>query len=426
VIGAVMLWPGCLDELIDAGMRAQHFYRPVWANAFGTAIALAACGEPIDVHLLAAELLRQGLDWPEMGGDLTSAQAGAPGRSGAVAYARLVRDLAVRRAVIAAGAELVDAGYDPRFDVDELRDRAESVVLAATERVTVEAAASLGEVLAEAIEEVEARARGERHGVPTGFVDLDRPLGGGMRRGQLLLLAARPSMGKSALALDIALNAARAEHRVLFLAVEMGRLELGERMLAGGGVASDRVLRGQLDTIDRDRLRLRVAELAGLPVVIDDDASTSVLGLRAKARRMIAKGGLGVIVVDYLQLMRSEAGDRHERREQAVAAVSRGLKQLARDLAVPVLAVAQVNRAVELRPDKRPTLSDLRESGQLEADADIVMLLHRPSVYDPDEDAGLAQVHIAKHRNGPTGTVELAWIAHRMSFADAARPRVEP
>jgi replicative DNA helicase len=203
----------------------------------------------------------------------------------------------------------------------------------------------------------------------------------------------------------------------------MARLELGERMLARGGVSSERLRAGRLDSLDFERLRAQRDRLAGLPLLIDDDSTTTILGLRAKARHVMAAGGLDLIVVDYLQLVQAESGDRHERRELAVAAVSRGLKGLARELEVPVLAVAQLNRAVELRTDKTPTLADLRESGSLEQDADVVLLLHRPVLYDRDADPGLTELHIAKHRNGPTGVVRLTWLPGRMSFANRAEGR---
>jgi replicative DNA helicase len=265
-----------------------------------------------------------------------------------------------------------------------------------------------------------ARAGGERVGVTTGLGGLDETLGG-LRPGQLILLAARPAGGKSALAMDIALHAAGAGHPVLVESLEMARLELGEQVLARGGVSSERLRTGRLDSLDFERLRAQRDRVAGLPLVIDDDSTTTILGLRSKARHTVRAGGLGLVVVDYLQLVQAESSERHERRELAVAAVSRGLKGVARQLEVPVLAVAQLNRAVELCTDKTPTMADLRESGSLEQDADVVLLLHRPVLYDPDADPGLAELHIAKHRNGPTGVVRLTWLPARMSFANRAR-----
>ena len=224
-------------------------------------------------------------------------------------------------------------------------------------------------------------------------------------------------MGKSALALDIALTVAETGRPVLFVSAEMGRHEIGTRILARGGVSSERLLSGQLDKLDFERLERRRARMTGVPLHIDDSPGTTLLAIRSKARRLAARDGLGLVVVDYLQLVTGEG--RRERRELEVAEVSRGLKALARELAVPVLALAQLNRAVELRTNKRPVLADLRESGQLEQDADVVLLLHRPEMYDLDADPGAAEVIVAKHRNGPTGSVHLAWLSHRMSFANA-------
>jgi replicative DNA helicase len=416
VIGAVLAW-GCLDEVLDTGLRPEHLSDERNRRTFAAAVNVAARGEPVDALTVALEVERQGLAWPEMRACLKSLQEEAPVGTVGVACAGQVRDLASRRALIVAGAELIRLGGDPSLDVDERRDRAEQLVLAATETAATTAPVPLGEVAVLALAELEARARGERRGVPTGFEDLDAKLGG-LRPGQLVLVAARTSLGKSALALDIALRAAEAGHRVLVVSLEMAAIELGERMLARGGVSSAKLLTGRLDEGDFGRLREQRDVLDALPVRIDDDSTATVLGIRGKARRLAANGGLGLVVVDYLQLVRAEAGERHERRELAVAAVSRGLKGLARELGVPVLAVAQLSRDVEHRNDKTPVLADLRESGSLEQDADVVLLLHRAGAYDAAIDDGLAELHIAKNRNGPKGVMRVVWFPERMSFFD--------
>jgi replicative DNA helicase len=204
---------------------------------------------------------------------------------------------------------------------------------------------------------------------------------------------------------------------VLLESAEMGRIELGIRALAGGGVGSDRLLSGRLSEVDFQRLALRRDQLAGRPLLIDDSPVITLAAIHARAGDQASQGGLALLIVDYLQLVVSER--RRERRELEVAEVSRGLKSLARELSVPVLAVAQLNRAVELRADKRPLLADLRDSGQLEQDADLVLLLHRPSLYDLDADPCAAELIVAKHRNGQTGSVPLVWLGHRMTFANA-------
>jgi replicative DNA helicase len=275
----------------------------------------------------------------------------------------------------------------------------------------------LSEVIDEALDELRARAAGEQVGVTTGLLDVDRLLGG-MRPGQLIVLGARPSVGKSAVAFGIALHVAEHHGRVVLFSAEMSGPELGLRALAGGGVPSERLLNGRLEGHDFERLEGRRDQLAVMPLFVDDDPGT-LATLVDTARRQSTSGELAMIAVDYLQLI---PVDRHrERRELEVAEVSRGLKALARELGVPVLAVAQLNRGLEFRGDKRPVLADLRDSGQLEQDADVVLLLHRPGLYDLDADPHEAELIIAKHRNGPTGVVPLTWLPTRMRFVNAAR-----
>ncbi len=421
ILGTLLARPDVLSDVLALGLTAGDFYSPKWGTAFAAVLALANRGEAIDALTVGDELASgaYGGAVPDTA-DLIAQVADVPSLAHVETYARRVLAAARVRAVLAAAAEMIEAGYgsEARADVDGFCDWAEGMLHAATERPsTGPGPALLSDVLDVAISELRSRSAGERVGVPTGFVDFDR-LTGGLRPGQLIVLGARPSMGKSALALDIGLNVARTAGPVLFTSAEMGAIELGARVLAGGGVASDRLLAGRLDDLDFARLEARRAELAGAPLLIDDSPGTTLLAIRARARRQATRGGLVLIVVDYLQLVAGER--RGTRREVEVAEISRGLKALARELHVPVLAVAQLNRAVELRADKRPLLADLRESGQLEQDADLVLLLHRPAVYDLDADPGAAELIVAKHRNGPTGVVGLTWLAHRMSFANAA------
>lgn len=279
----------------------------------------------------------------------------------------------------------------------------------------------LAKALDEALDELRGRAAGERRGVGTGLVDLDRLLGG-LRAGQLDVIGARPSVGKTALAFGIALHVAVHEGPVLFLSAEMSRLELALRTFAGGGVPSERLLAGRLDALDFERLEARRDQLGAVRLMIDDSPGT-LSTIEETAARQQANGGLALVGVDYLQLI--PTGSTRERRELEVAEVSRGLKMLARNLGVPVVAVAQLNRGLELRGDKRPMLADLRDSGQVEQDADVVILLHRPAVYDLDADPAAAELIVAKHRSGPTGVVHLIWLPQRMRFVDAAPVRSE-
>ena len=421
IIGTILARSDALSDVLALGLSPGDFYSPKWGAAFAAVLALANRGEAVDALTVGDELGSgaYGDAVPDTA-DLIAQVADVPSLAHAETYGGRVLAAARVRAVLAAVAEITEAGYGPeaRADVDRFCDWAEGMLHAATERPsTGSGPALLSDVLDAAIAELRSRSAGERVGVPTGFLDFDR-LTGGLRPGQLIVLGARPSMGKSALALDIGLNVARGTGPALFVSAEMGGLELGTRVLAGGGVASDRLLAGRLDDVDFARLEARRAELSGVPLLIDDSPGTTLLAIRARARRQAARGGLALLVVDYLQLIGAER--RGTRREVEVAEVSRGLKALARELHVPVVAVAQLNRAVELRADKRPMLADLRESGQLEQDGDLVLLLHRPAVYELDADPGAAELHIAKHRNGPTGVVRLTWLAHRMSFANAA------
>lgn len=417
LLGALLLRPGLLADVLDTGLAPEDFYSPALGAAFAGILDLARRGAAID-HDTLDEALGQVQPRPSKA-DLLGFVAGVPGLSHAPTYARTVVGCARLRRILAACAELTEAGYGPdaRRDPDAFADLAECKILAATEGAQGrEAPGQLVEVLDAALDELRARSSGELRGVPTGLADLDRWTGG-LRPGQLIVLGARPSVGKSALAFGIGLHAAEHTGPVLFVSAEMGRVELGTRALAGGGVPSDKLLSGRLDAADFKRLQARRDLLAGRLVHVDDAPGTTLSAIRARARRQAASGGLCLVVVDYLQLIAGEG--RQERRELEVAGVSRGLKALARELGVPVIAVAQLNRGVELRADKKPVLADLRDSGQLEQDGDLVLLLHRPAIHDLDADPGYAELSIAKHRNGPTGTVRLVWLPGRMAFTNA-------
>jgi replicative DNA helicase len=353
--------------------------------------------------------------------DLIGAVAEVPSLAHAVTYAERVAGRARVRRILAACAEVTEAAYgaEAKADPDTFADWVERTILAVTTQPEDRGAPGLLVDAAEAaLDELRSRSVGEVRGVPTRLVDLDH-MTGGLRAGNFAVIGARPSVGKSALCFGIAQHVAEHVGPVLFVSAEMGRVELGTRALAGGEVASDRLLSGRLDAIDFDRLEARRDQLAGLPLLIDDAPGTTLGTVRARARRQASRGGLALVVVDYLQLIGAEPG-RKERRELEVAEVSRGLKALARELAIPVIAAAQLNRGVETRADKRPVLADLRDSGQLEQDADLVLLLHRPAVYDLDANPTVAELIVAKHRNGPTGSVPLVWLGQRMSFENAA------
>ncbi len=421
VLATILVRPDVLPDVLARGLVAGDFYTPRWAATFAAIVALANRGDAIDAVTVGGELAvgAYGDAVPDLA-DLNAEMRDVPSLDHAETYARAVVDAARLRALMGAAAEIVEAGYGPDAltDADAYFDLAEATLHAAVERRNAgPGPAPLIEVLDATIAELRRRSSGGLVGVPTGFDGLDR-MTGGLRPGQLVVVGARPSMGKSALALDIALHVARTTGPALFVSAEMSELELGTRVFAGGGVPSDRLLVGRLDDVDFARLEARRAELTEAALFIDAAAGTTLLAIRARARWQAARGGLALVVVDYLQLVGAER--RGTRREAEVAEVSRGLKSLARELQVPVIAVAQLNRAVELRTVKQPVLADLRESGQLEQDADVVLLLHRPVVYDLNADPLSAELHVAKHRNGPTGLVPLVWLARRMSFVDDA------
>jgi replicative DNA helicase len=420
IVGLLLIRAEALDEALGAGLQVEDFYTPKWATAFAAMCDLSLRGEAVDAMTVSEALKARGVDAPTSTDLVEAIGDRLMSLDHLRAYAERVHRLAQLRRVLAANAEITEAAYGPeaKADVPSFLDWAEQTLMGATERHTgVSSPKPLGRVLDDALEDLRSHAAGERRGLPTGFADLDAKTGG-FRPGQLVILAARPTIGKSALALDIALNIAQKGAPVLVFSLEMSEQEWGERALAHGGVSSERILSGRLDTLAFETLEGFVRRVHDLPLYLDDAGTATLLAIRAKARRMAARGGLALLVVDYLQLVDAE---HRERRELAVAGVSRGLKQLASELHVPVLAVAQVNRAVEQRADKRPTLADLRESGSLEQDADLVLVLHREVAYNFEADPGQAELILRKQRNGPTGTVPLVWLPGRMSFANAVR-----
>jgi replicative DNA helicase len=315
-------------------------------------------------------------------------------------------------------------GYSVPDDVTKTIDEAEARIFALADRRVTDTTYPLRDLLASGLDHLEELYdRGESiTGVPTGLHDLDEQLSG-LQPSSLVIVGARPSMGKSALALGIAAHVSiRVDRPVLYFSLEMGHLELTQRLLASEAkVRSERLRNGKLVDDDWSKIHRTVGRLAEAKLWIDDNPNLTVMEIRAKARRLKARvGDVALIVVDYLQLMEGRAGA--ENRQVEVAEISRGLKILARELETPVVALSQLSRNLESRSDKRPMLSDLRESGSLEQDADVVLFIYRDEVYHPDSaDQGLAELHIAKHRNGPTGLVQAAYLSHLTKFEDLAR-----
>ncbi|MDA8037633.1 MAG: replicative DNA helicase [Actinomycetota bacterium] len=415
VIGCCLAWRGAVEEALDAGLRPEDFHRPAFGHAFAVACSLAVEGESVDAVTVAAECARRGLPGPSPA-DLLAAVGDAPAISRAASYARVVVDLARRRAILAALLEAVEAAKGAG-DIEEIAGRVDSLVTAALtgDDPAADGLVSIGDAADAALCELR---EGTSKRLPTGFPDLDRLLLGGIVPGHLVIVGARPSMGKTAFALGVARRVAERGQRVLFASAEQGAEELAERMLVDvGRVPSDRV-RPTITADHLGKLSLAASAVRDLPIDLLDRGVS--LGSIARAARRLARcSGLGLVIVDYLQLL---DGERAERRELEVAGLSRGLKFLARELDVPVVALSQLNRGVEERVSKRPVLADLRESGSLEQDADVVLFIYRDEIYSPDTSArGIAEILIAKHRNGPTGVVQLAFLARRMAFATLAR-----
>ena len=334
-------------------------------------------------------------------------------------YGRIVERTATLRRLIDAGASIINIGYDDSIEVDEALDRSERAIFGVSQLRTVRDFVGIGEVLETYFDKLDTiqQHRGEVVGVPTGFADMDK-LTGGLQRSDLIILAARPSVGKSALQLGITHNSAVKHGKTVgIFSLEMSAEQMVQRLLSmETGVDSHRLRLGLIDDSEWDQISRAFGRLAEAGIYIDDTPGISIMDVRSKARRLYAERGLDLIIVDYLQLL---SGRRTENRVQEISEISRSLKGLARELNIPVLALSQLSRAVESRTDHRPMLSDLRESGSIEQDADIVMFIYREDVYDKETDKkGIAEVIIAKHRNGPTGTVHLRFFDRTARFAD--------
>jgi replicative DNA helicase len=425
LLGAMLLSRDAITAAVEAGVEASDFYKPAHTHLFDAVMSLYGQGEPVDPVTVAEELRRADL-LDSLGGrqTLLHLQASTPASANATHYAKIVNELALLRRLIGVAGDIAEMGYDDSQDVVETLDRAESLVFEVAERRVSESMVKVSDALQETLDQLEALydSTGDITGVPTGYNDLDHLLLG-LQPSNLIVVAARPGAGKTSLALGAAANVAmEARKPVLFFSMEMGTLELTKRLLAGEArVDARRLQTGQIPEADWTRLSHAVGRLAEAPLFIDDNPHCTVMEMRAKARRTKARhGDLGLVVVDYLQLMTPMA-KRAENRQVEVAEISRGLKILARELDCPVMALSQLNRQLEYRADKRPMLADLRESGSLEQDADVVVFIYRDDIYNPDSDQrGTAEIIVAKHRNGPTGTTRLAFVDRLTKFANMA------
>ncbi len=420
LLGALLLSRDAVAAVAEVIPGPEIFYRPAHAHIYDAVAVLTVRGEAADPITVAEELRRRDL-LEAIGGPaaLVELQAEAPGTANATHYARIVRDHAVLRRLIGAAGAISETAFGMPDDVRKAVDEAESLVFDIARHEGEDSSARLKDLLSATLERIEELyERGsEITGTPTGFLDLD-DMTAGLQPGNLVVLGARPAMGKTALALGMATNAAmRGGRSVLLFSLEMSKVELSQRMLcAEARVDSKRVRNGNLTDHDWTALTNAVGRLAEAEIWIDDNPNTNIMEIRSKARRLRSEvGDLGMVVVDYIQLMTGRSNA--ESRQVEVAEISRGLKLLARELECPVVALAQLNRGLEQRADKRPMLSDLRESGSLEQDADVVMFIYREEQYEPKpENAGLAEVIVAKQRNGPTGVCRLSFLAHLTRF----------
>ena len=429
VLGAMLLSRDAIAEVVEI-LDVDHFYKPAHGHVFDAVLALYGAGQPVDAVTVAEELQRAGLlDAVGGPGLLLEVQAGTPAIGNARYYARIVEEHALLRRLIRVSTDIAEVAYSIPEDVTKAVDDAEARMFEVAQRRVSNTVAPIKDLLSANLDRLEMLyEKGDAiTGVPTGYLDLDELLAG-LQPNALYVVGARPAMGKTAFALGMAANCSmQTQKPSLIFSLEMSQLELSQRILCSEAlVDASRVKTGRLDEGDWNRISHAVGRLAEAPIYIDDNPHTTVMEIRAKARRLQSRvGELGMVVVDYIQLMTGRASA--ESRQVEVAEISRNLKILARELQAPVVALAQLNRQLEQRQDKRPMLSDLRESGSLEQDADVVVFLYRDEVYDAaSPDKGMAEVIVAKHRNGATGKVKLAFRGQFTRFDNMARSAGSP
>lgn len=423
VLGAMMMDPDAVMKAMEV-LRQGDFYRDAHKLIFQVILDLTDRGEPVDL-ITVSEELRQRNALDKVGGVAYVASLAniVPTAANAEYYARIVEEKALLRSLISVSTRIASLGYEAEEDIDSLINQAERMVYDLSQRKNTKGFATMHEILMDTFDRIEFlyQNKGDVTGVPTGFVDLDR-ITSGLQPSDLIIVAARPAMGKTAFCLNIAQNAAiKAKVPVAVFSLEMSAGQLVQRMLCSEAMIDQHKLRtGQLGEQDWPRLVNAVGPLSQAPIFIDDAIGISVMEMRAKCRRLKGEHGLGLIIIDYLQLM--QGSKRSESRQQEISEISRSLKALARELSCPVIALSQLSRAAEQSHDKRPNLSHLRESGAIEQDADIVSFIYRDEYYHPDsEKKGIAEIIIAKHRNGPVGSVELGFLHEFTKFVNLAR-----
>lgn len=411
VLGSMMIDPNAVVTAMEL-LNEEVFYVGAHRHIYGAMVDLFNASTPVDIFTLADALSKRG-ELEAAGAEpyLSELVESVATSANIEYYARILLDKATLRRLISSSAEITNDAFDSDANPQDILDRAEQRIFAISESRIRSGVEALGSLLPKTFKEIEDYSKGGVYGIPTGFADLDERTTG-LQRGDLVIIAGRPSMGKTAFVLSIALNVG-AKHRkgVAIFSLEMSKAQIVQRMLCAEARVNMHQLRsGKLPSRDHPKLSLAAGPLYEAPVFIDDTPAISVLEIRAKARRLKAQGNLDLVLIDYLQLMSSPT--RSESRQQEISQISRSLKGLAKELDVPVIALSQLSRAVEQRGgDRRPQLSDLRESGAIEQDADVVMFVYRGEYYFPEDEQlrGTAEIMISKQRNGPTGDVKLAF-----------------
>ena len=428
-LGALLIDKDAIIKIADL-ITAEDFYHEKHANIYRTIIELFEKRQPIDV-LTVTSLLEDKKELDLIGGasyiaELTSE---VPTASHIFQYGTIVKQKAVLRKLLKAGDTITALGYKETDEIENLLEEAEKAIFNVSQTFIKDRFVHVKDILSQTYEKLadlhDPDTKDKYRGIPTGFRDLDNILSG-MQPSDLIILAARPSMGKTALALNIAQNVAKHKKSVGVISLEMSKEQLVERMFCSLlGVDSWKMRTGKLTDEDFGKIGGIMDELNSMKLYIDDSIGGSIAELRAKARRLQMENGLDLLIVDYLQLMSNgKSYGNMSNRVQEISEISRALKGLARELRVPIIALSQLSRAVELRPSKIPQLSDLRESGAIEQDADVVMMLYREDYYEEDTDRpGITEIYIRKHRNGPTGKVELAFKKEQMKFISIDRQR---
>ncbi len=424
VIGSMLTDKDAVVSAIEV-LKEDDFYRDDNKAIYSAILNLYNRAEPIDIITVKAELEAMG-KFEQVGGleYLAELPEKVPTTANSMKYIKIVEEKSTLRNLIKTANEIIELGYDPTEDVDDIMEGAEKKIFNIMQNKNQKGYAAMKDILVDSFTQLEELYNRKQHitGVPSGFTDLDYRTAG-FHGSDLILIAARPAMGKSAFALNIATNAAvKAKVPVAIFSLEMSKEQMVNRILCSEAmVDSNKVRTGKLEEDDWTKLAEAIGPLSEAEIYIDDTPGISVMEIRAKCRKLKLEKNIGMVVIDYLQLVQG-SNKRNGSREQEISEISRSLKILAKELNVPVIALSQLSRAVEQRPDHRPMLSDLRESGAIEQDADIVMFLYRDDYYNEDSDKkGIAEVIIAKHRGGSTGTVDLVWLGSYTKFVDLER-----